>query len=310
MNNQIGAILSVLLLIFPSLGAETNSIVGVWRTDEVLSQIGPSVITYSFGPNGGYQSGIKKTQSPMLSLGGNGKYWTTTNQIFMVSNGRTNIALYSFQEGALVIREGDQDVFRLKKDLSQPVPFITNEASASEVQQPKSPNIATTPNLKKLAIKSLATGDTKAATQYAGEWLNNNTNQEAYYYGTTIHDANQILGVAALKEGRVADAKSYLLKAGATRGSPRLNSFGPNMVLAQQLLEKKEGQAVIEYLDLVARFWASSSDEYLRKVEEKTPGGAAVFQQLHKVHQKEIDSWKQEIHAGGRPKLNNSTSLE
>lgn len=310
MNNQIGATLGVILLVFPSVAAETNSIVGVWRTDEILSQMGPSVVTYSFGTNGGYQSGIKKTQSPMLSLGGTGKYWTTTNQIFMVSKGRTNIASYVFQEGMLVIDEGNEKIFRLKKDLSQPVPGITNYASGSKVAERKSSDTATTPNLKKLAIESLAAGDTRATTQYAGQWLNNNTNQKAYYYGTTVHDANQIMGVAALKEGRVADAKSYLLKAGATRGSPGLNSSGPNMVLAQQLLEKKETQAVIEYLDLVAKFWASSSDEYLRRVEEKTPGAAAVFQLLNKEHQKQIDSWKREIQAGNKPNLNNSTSLE
>lgn len=246
----------------------------------------------------------------MLSLGGTGTYWTTTNQIFMVSKGRTNIASYAFQVGTLVIEEADKDVFRLKKDLSQPVPFITNDARASKIDEQKALNAATGSSLKKLAIKSLADGDTRAASKYAGEWLNSNTNQKAYYYGTTVHDANQIMGVAALKEGRVADAKSYLLKAGATRGSPGLNSFGPAMVLAQQLLEKNETQAVMEYLDLVAKFWASSSDEYLRRVEEKTPGTSAVFQQLNKEHQKQIDSWKQEIQAGNRPNLNKSTSLE
>jgi hypothetical protein len=254
---------------------------------------------------------MKQTQSPMVSLPSlTGTYWLTTNQLFTVSKGRTNIASYAFREGMLVIEERDKDVFRLKRDLSQPIPFITNDPSALKVGEQRSPNASRNPTLKKLAIQSLTAGDTKAATQYAGEWLNNNTNQKAYYYGTTVHDANQIMGVAALKEGRVADAKSYLLKAGATRGSPGLNSSGPNMVLAQQLLEKKEAEAVIEYLDLVAKFWASASDEYLRKLEEKSPGASAFFQQLHKEHQKQIDSWKKEIQAGNRPKLNNSTSLE
>jgi hypothetical protein len=82
------------------------------------------------------------------------------------------------------------------------------------------------------------------------------------------------------------------------------------MFLAQQLLEKNEKEAVIQYLDLVAKFWANSSDEYLRKAEEKAPGTSTVFKELNKEHQKQINLWKQEILAGNKPKLNESTSLE
>jgi len=38
-----------------------------------------------------------------------------------------------------------------------------------------------------------------------------------------------------LKEGKVEDAKHYLLEAGKTPGSPQLNSFGPDMSLAEEL---------------------------------------------------------------------------
>ena len=46
-----------------------------------------------------------------------------------------------------------------------------------------------------------------------------------------------------------------MLKAGATPGSPQLDSFGPSMTLAKELLEKGERQAVIEYFQLCAKFW-------------------------------------------------------
>jgi hypothetical protein len=82
------------------------------------------------------------------------------------------------------------------------------------------------------------------------------------------------------------------------------------MFLAQQLLEKNEKEAVIQYLDLAAKFWAHTSDENLRKAEEKAPGASAVFKALNKEHQKQIDLWKQEILAGNKPKLNESSSLE
>ena len=164
-------------------------------------------------------------------------------------------------------------------------------------------------DLRKLAIQSLESGDTKAATKYAAEWMTKNTNAQAYYYGDWLHDGTQIMGLAALKEGRLDEAKNYLLKAGATPGSPRLNSSGPSMVLAQQLLEKDEKEVVIQYLDLVAKFWAHASEGYLRKAEEKTPGAAAFLVQLHKDHQKQIDLWKVQIRDGKKPKLNASGSL-
>jgi hypothetical protein len=46
-----------------------------------------------------------------------------------------------------------------------------------------------------------------------------------------------------------------LLKAGATPGSPQLNSFGPNMALAKELLDKGEREAVLEYFTLCSKFW-------------------------------------------------------
>ena len=48
---------------------------------------------------------------------------------------------------------------------------------------------------------------------------------------------------------------AYLIEAGRTPGSPQLNSFGPNMLLAKELLEKGETATVLEYLDLCTKFW-------------------------------------------------------
>ena len=51
------------------------------------------------------------------------------------------------------------------------------------------------------------------------------------------------------------NAEKYLLDAGKTPGSPQLNSFGPNMELARELLEKGEKETVLKYLDLCSKFW-------------------------------------------------------
>ena len=46
-----------------------------------------------------------------------------------------------------------------------------------------------------------------------------------------------------------------MIEAGKTPGSPQLNSFGPNMMLAKELLNKDEKDVVIEYFKLCGSFW-------------------------------------------------------
>jgi hypothetical protein len=74
-------------------------------------------------------------------------------------------------------------------------------------------------------------------------------------YGNAVHKMNIVEGRMALQKGNVEEAKKYLISAGKTKGSPQLNSFGPNMSLAKELLEKREKEIVIQYLDLCSKFW-------------------------------------------------------
>jgi hypothetical protein len=76
-------------------------------------------------------------------------------------------------------------------------------------------------------------------------------------YGNAVHKINVVEGRIALKKGNVEEAKRYLISAGKTKGSPQLNSFGPNMSLAKELLEKREREIVIQYFDLCSKFWKS-----------------------------------------------------
>ena len=73
--------------------------------------------------------------------------------------------------------------------------------------------------------------------------------------GNAIHDGHEVLGLVALRRGNLDEAKRQLLLAGDTPGSPQLGSFGPNMLLAKELLERGERDAVIEYFRRCGRFW-------------------------------------------------------
>jgi len=92
-------------------------------------------------------------------------------------------------------------------------------------------------------------------------------------YGNAIQDGNLVLGRLALKAGRLDEAKQRLLAAGNSPGSPQMDSFGPNMSLANDLLDKGERDVVLEYFDLCRKFWALGQpklDEWTADVKSGT----------------------------------------
>ena len=123
-----------------------------------------------------------------------------------------------------------------------------------------------------LALAALEAGEITAATKQAIELLKNNTDRKSIYYGEIIFHANEILGRIALREGNMEDARRFLLMAGNTPGSPGLNSYGPSMTLARELLEKGEKTVVLEYLDLCEKFWKMPF-EYLSKYKDEIMKG-------------------------------------
>jgi hypothetical protein len=74
-------------------------------------------------------------------------------------------------------------------------------------------------------------------------------------YGNTLHWAHIVLGSVALLDGQIADASAMLIRAGRIPGSPQLDSFGPDLVLAQRLLDHGDRHAVETYLTDCQRFW-------------------------------------------------------
>lgn len=84
------------------------------------------------------------------------------------------------------------------------------------------------------------------------------TQPRDWNFGNAVHYGNMVLGQVALREGNLLVAENYLLKSGAIVGSPQLNTFGPNMTLAKELIEAKRPDAVLQYFELCAQFWAMS----------------------------------------------------
>lgn len=102
-------------------------------------------------------------------------------------------------------------------------------------------------------------------------------NATQWNYGNALHQGHLILGELALAEGDVGTARFELLEAGRTPGSPQLNSFGPNMRLALQLLRAGETVAVRDYFLLCRRFWEGGGEELDRWDGEVAAGHLPDF---------------------------------
>ena len=115
--------------------------------------------------------------------------------------------------------------------------------------------------LVELAKSAFEAGDVERAHRWAFELLSQGTaDKKDWNYGNAIHHGHIILGRIALLSGSIAEAKQHLIEAGETPGSPQLNSFGPNMILAKELLEKGERESVIKYFELCASFWKNRTE--------------------------------------------------
>ena len=94
----------------------------------------------------------------------------------------------------------------------------------------------------------------------AQQLANENLDLAAVYrcnwnYGNAIHDSNQVLGLISLKSNDVDAASEYLRQAGESSGSPTLDTFGPELDLADALLQRGKRGVVTSYLLSIKRFW-------------------------------------------------------
>lgn len=129
------------------------------------------------------------------------------------------------------------------------------------------------PQLAKAAVKA---GALDKASLYANELLTS-AHAGDWNDGNAIHDGNMVRGLVALHSGNVEQAAKDLIEAGKTSGSPQLNSFGPNMTLASELLEKGQRDAVLEYLTLCKKFWTLGADRLDIWIDAIRTGGKPDF---------------------------------
>ena len=107
-----------------------------------------------------------------------------------------------------------------------------------------------------VAMWNVDAGSLDKASAFAQELLATADHyRNDWNYGNAIHKSHLVLGRIELRKGNTNSAVRHLLEAGKTAGSPQLNSFGPNMTLAKELLDVGERKPVLEYMELCGRFW-------------------------------------------------------
>ena len=135
--------------------------------------------------------------------------------------------------------------------------------------------------LNDMAKQSFVLGKTEDARKYAIQLLSLAEKlQGDWNYGNAIQDGNVVLGRLDVREGRMEDAKKHLLADGKSRGSPQMDTFGPNLSLAKDILEKGERETVLQYFELCRKFWKMfggntvKSDRDGRAVKHGAIGGS------------------------------------
>jgi len=137
--------------------------------------------------------------------------------------------------------------------------------------------------LHSAAEQAIDRGDLDEAEGLASDLLSLSEDfRKDWNHGNGVHQGHTLLGRIALRRRNIPQAVEHLLESAKTPGSPQLNSFGPSMVLAKELLAAGESESVITYFELCRSFW-------------KAPG----FTEARGRHP--LDQWEEEVRAGDTP---------
>ncbi len=135
--------------------------------------------------------------------------------------------------------------------------------------------------LSNLAMAAIAAGQVEEAERYATELLafaeSDESSEFFHQNGNAMFYGHLALGMCAMHRGDIEPAKQHLLASGQTHGSPNLASFGPNMTLAKQLLERGERDVVLRFFDLCGGFWKSGKDQLQQWTEQVQRGKIPNF---------------------------------
>jgi hypothetical protein len=132
--------------------------------------------------------------------------------------------------------------------------------------------------LPRVAMAAFDAGDPAAAEGYARELLADITRFPNFGTGDATFYGNLVLGKVALTRDHDATAaKTWLLAAGKTVGTPALDTFGPNMSLAKDLLAAGERDIVLQFFEECRSFWKNGGDKLTQWIDDVQKGRTPAF---------------------------------
>jgi tetratricopeptide (TPR) repeat protein len=133
-------------------------------------------------------------------------------------------------------------------------------------------------SLEDLISAEYEKGNYEAAIEYINEYLELAALYKGNWnFGNAIHDSYRYLGLISYNQGDLNQAAKYLVKSSESTGSPQLDTFGPELDLANLLLQEGKVEEVTIYLNGIKRFWEMDNGV--------------------------IDNWLEQINNGERPDL-------
>jgi thiol-disulfide isomerase/thioredoxin len=139
-------------------------------------------------------------------------------------------------------------------------------------------DVLETSTLPRLATAELEAGEVDAADFDARRLLAlAAANSKEWNHDDLTHAAYTVLGRVALERGDLKTAKARLLESARINGSAALESFGPDLKLARELLAAGERDVVLQYLELCRGFWKYDRgriDQFAELVKSEAGAGA------------------------------------
>ncbi len=146
--------------------------------------------------------------------------------------------------------------------------------SETETQKKVRVCTAVVSRYSKMALKSIPAEGKSHALDLL-QIYQSNPKDDQYIFG--LHDSHTTLGRIALKNGDLKTAKDELLKSIQVPSTPPLQTIGPKMTLAGELLAKGEKQAVLDYLEQAEKIWIyKSAKEKLTEWRKEISSGKMI----------------------------------
>jgi hypothetical protein len=165
------------------------------------------------------------------------------------SNPTYSVALYLHQDPGQYLFDAETQMNQAIKVLGHPFPPVEVMAAKAALEAGD--------NAKALAYatEAFATAQAREADRkkrgFKEAWRHDGI-AKTYYY------ANFVFGRLAILKGDIRSAEQYLLASGQTPGGPVINSYGPNLSLALELLKNGDAESqrvVVQFIEEIRAFW-------------------------------------------------------